>query len=78
VPFRGKERITAFQEYLRDLIAQTNALKRQGLSAEDAAAKVDLTKHAAMFPQIRAVGVDAAVTRRIYRLAQEPNAGPTP
>lgn len=78
VPFKGKERITAFQDYLRDLIAQTNALKRQGLSAEDAAAKIDLTKHAAMFPQIRAVGVDAAVTRRIYRLAQEPNAGPTP
>lgn len=78
VPFKGKERITAFQDYLRDLIAQTNTLKRQGLSAEDAAAKIDLTKHAAMFPQIRAVGVDAAVTRRIYRLAQEPNAGPTP
>ena len=78
VPFKGKERITAFQEYLRDLIAQTATLKRQGLSAEDAAARIDLTKHAAMFPQIRAVGVDAAVTRRIYRLAQEPNAGPTP
>jgi glyoxylase-like metal-dependent hydrolase (beta-lactamase superfamily II) len=78
VPFKGKERITAFQEYLRDVIAQTNTLRRQGLSAEDAAAKVDLTKHAATFPQIRAVGVDAAVTRRIYRLAQDPNAGPTP
>lgn len=78
VPFKGKERITAFQEYLRDLLAQTNALRRQGLSAEDAATKVDLTKHAAMFPQIRAVGVDPAVTRRIYRVAEEPNAGPTP
>jgi glyoxylase-like metal-dependent hydrolase (beta-lactamase superfamily II) len=78
VPFKGKERITAFQNYLRDVIAQTNTLKRQGLSAEDAAQKVDLTKHAATFPQIRGVGVDAAVTRRIYRLAQEPNAGPTP
>jgi cyclase len=78
VPFNGKERIAAFQAYLRDLIDQTNALRRQGLPAEDAAQKVDLTKHAATFPQIRAVGVDAAVTRRIYRLAQEPNAGPTP
>jgi glyoxylase-like metal-dependent hydrolase (beta-lactamase superfamily II) len=78
VPFKGKERITAFQNYLRDVIAQTNALKRQGLSADDAAQKVDLTKHAAMFPQIRGVGVDPAVTRRLYRLAQEPNAGPTP
>jgi cyclase len=78
VPFKGKERISAFQGYLRDLVAQTATLKRQGLSAEDAAAKIDLTRHAAMFPQIRAVGVDAAITRRIYRLAQDPNAGPTP
>jgi cyclase len=78
VPFKGKTLITAFQEYLRDLVAQTNALKRQGLSAENAAARIDLTRHAASFPQIRAVGVDAAVTRRIYRLADDPNAGPTP
>ena len=78
VPFKGKALITAFQAYLRDLIAQTNTLKGQGLSADDAAVKVDLTKHAAMFPQIRAIGVDPAITRRIYRLAQEPNAGPTP
>jgi glyoxylase-like metal-dependent hydrolase (beta-lactamase superfamily II) len=78
VPFKGKERITAFQNYLRDVITQTNALKRQGLSAEDAAQKVDVTRHAAMFPQIRGVGIDAAVTRRIYLLAQNPNAGPTP
>jgi glyoxylase-like metal-dependent hydrolase (beta-lactamase superfamily II) len=78
VPFKGKERISAFQDYLRDLIAQVDALKKQGLSADDAAAKVDMRKYATMFPQIRAEGVDAAVTRRIYRLAQEPNAGPTP
>jgi glyoxylase-like metal-dependent hydrolase (beta-lactamase superfamily II) len=78
VPFKGKERITAFQDYLRDLLTQVDALKKQGLSADDAAARVDLRKHATMFPQIRAVGVDPAVTRRIYRVAQEPNAGPTP
>jgi hypothetical protein len=78
VPFKGKERITAFQAYLRDLIDQTNALRKQGLTADEAATKVDLTKHAATFPQIRGVGVDPAVTRRIYRVAQEPNAGPTP
>jgi glyoxylase-like metal-dependent hydrolase (beta-lactamase superfamily II) len=78
VPFRGKERITAFQNYLRDLVAQTRALRAQGLTAEQAAAKIDLTKYAGDFPQIRAVGVDAAATRRIYRLADDPNAGPTP
>jgi glyoxylase-like metal-dependent hydrolase (beta-lactamase superfamily II) len=78
VPFKGKERITAFQAYLRDLLDQTNALRTQGISAEEAAQKIDLRTHATMFPQIRAVGVDAAVTRRIYRLAEDPNAGPTP
>jgi glyoxylase-like metal-dependent hydrolase (beta-lactamase superfamily II) len=78
VVFKGKERITAFQDYLRDLVAQTKAFRQQGLSAEEAAQKVDLTKHAQMFPQIRTVGVDPATTRRLYRLAQEPNAGPTP
>lgn len=78
VVFQGKGKITAFQQYLRDVIAQVTALRQQGLSAEDAAPRVDLTKHAAEFPQIRAVGVDVATVRRLYRLAQDPNAGPTP
>src|SRR3954462_15009641 len=78
VPFKGKERITAFQDYLRDFISQAKALKAQGLTAEQAAKKIDLTKHSKMFPQIREVGIDEAVTRRFYRLAQEPNAGPPP
>jgi glyoxylase-like metal-dependent hydrolase (beta-lactamase superfamily II) len=78
VPFKGKTKITAFQEYLRDLIAQTKAYKAQGLTADEAAKKIDLTKHSKEFPQIREVGVDAPATRRLYRLAQDPNAGPTP
>src|SRR5262245_10193142 len=78
VPFKGKARITAFQQYLRDVITQVTELRKQGLSADDAAARVDVTKHSAEFPQIRAVGIDIATVRRIYRLAQDPNAGPTP
>ncbi len=78
VPFRGKDKITAFQNYLRDLVAQTDALRTQGLTAEQAAGTIDLRKYASEFPQIRAAGVDVAVTRRLYRLAQEPDAGPTP
>jgi len=77
VVFQGKSKITAFQQYLRELIAQVDAFRRQGLSAEDAAARVDLTKHAGEFPQIRTAGVDVATVRRLYRLAQDPNAGPT-
>ncbi len=78
VPFKGKTKITAFQNYLRDLVAQTNAFRALGVTAEQAATKVDLTKYSNEFPQIRAAGVDVAVTRRLYRLAQDPNAGPTP
>jgi len=72
VVFKGKERIVAFQQYLRDLITQVNTLRKQGLSAEDAAQKVDLRAHSQMFPQIRAAGVDAAAVRRIYTLADKP------
>src|SRR5439155_2479512 len=78
VVFKGKNKITAFQQYLRDVITQVNAFRKQGLSAEDAAAHVDVTKHSSEFPQIRGVGIDVAAVRRLYRLAQDPNAGPTP
>lgn len=77
VVFKGKTKITAFQQYLRDVIAQVDGFRKQGLSAEDAAARVDVTKHSTEFPQIRAVGIDVATVRRLYRLANEPNAGPT-
>jgi len=72
VVFKGKERIVAFQQYLRDLITQVTALRKQGLSAEEAAQKVDLRAHSQMFPQIRAAGVDPAAVRRIYTLADKP------
>jgi cyclase len=78
VVFQGKNKITAFQQYLRDVVTQVNRFRTQGLSAEDAAARVDVTKYSSEFPQIRAVGIDVAAVRRIYRLAQDPNAGPTP
>ena len=72
VVFQGKERIVAFQQYLRDLLTQVRALRKQGLSAEDAAQKVDMRAHSQMFPAIRAVGIDAAAVLRIYTLADKP------
>jgi len=72
VVFKGKTKITAFQAYLRDVIAQATALKKTGLSADDAATKIDLTKHSGEFATIRAVGVDPAAVRRIYQLADHP------
>ena len=73
-PFKGKEKIRAFQTYLRDFYKQVMTLRKQGLSVEDAAKKVDLTSHAADWPQIRAVGADVRAVQRMYDLAGNPNA----
>jgi len=72
VPFRGKGKIEAFQKYLRDVITQATAMKKQGLSPEDAAQKIDVTAYKSEFASIRGVGVDPAGVRRIYQLADRP------
>jgi cyclase len=72
VVFKGKTKIEAFQKYLRDVITQVTALKKQGLSADDAAQKVDVTAYRNEFASIRGVGIDPAAVRRIYQLADHP------
>jgi len=71
VPFRDKSVITAFQSYLKDLIAKGSALKKQGVSADDAAKKIDLTSHAKDFPQIMGPGADPRGMRRLYAWLDE-------
>jgi cyclase len=72
VVFKGKQKIEVFQKYLRDVITQTTALRKQGLSADAAPAKIDVTAYSGEFPGIRGVGIDAAAVRRIYQLADHP------
>ncbi|HEY7285752.1 MAG TPA: MBL fold metallo-hydrolase [Vicinamibacterales bacterium] len=72
VVFQGKGKIEAFQRYLRDMITQVAALRRQGLSADDAAAKVDMTAYRNDFASIRSVGIDPYAVRRIYQLTDRP------
>jgi len=72
VVFKGKTKIDAFQKYLRDVITQVTALRKQGVSADDAAQKVDVTAYRNEFVSIRGVGIDAAAVRRIYQLADHP------
>jgi len=72
VVFKGKTKITAFQQYLRDVLTQVTALRRQGLSADDAAPKVDVTSYKNEFASIRGAGIDPAAVRRIYQLADHP------
>ena len=70
-PFREKSVITAFQSYLRDIVQQVTMLRQQGVGAEEAARKVDLTSHAKDFPQIQGPGADIRGMRRIYEWLAE-------
>jgi cyclase len=71
VPFRGKSLITAFQSYLSDFMIKVAALRKQGLSAEEAAQKVDLTTHRSDFPQIEGPGAEVRGVRRMYEWMDE-------
>jgi glyoxylase-like metal-dependent hydrolase (beta-lactamase superfamily II) len=71
VPFTDKGLITAFQSYLTDLMKQAAALRKQGVSADDAAQRVNLTSHAKDFPQITGPGAEVRGVRRIYAWMDE-------
>ena len=71
MPFRGKELITAFQGYLRDLMTQGADLRKQGVTAEAAAQRVDLTAYRRSFPQIQGPGAELRGVRRLYAWMDE-------
>jgi glyoxylase-like metal-dependent hydrolase (beta-lactamase superfamily II) len=67
--FTDKAKIDYFQAYLRDVWTEVSRLKRQGVSAEDAARQADLTKHKEHFPTaIQGPGVPLIAVTRIYDL----------
>jgi cyclase len=71
VPFHEKSLITAYQYYLRDLMAQVAELRKQGLSADEAAKKVDMTSHSKDFPQIQGPGAEVRGVRHMYEWMDE-------
>jgi glyoxylase-like metal-dependent hydrolase (beta-lactamase superfamily II) len=71
VPFTDKGLITAFQSYITDITKQVAALRKQGVSADDAATRVNLTSHAKDFPQITGPGAEVRGVRRIYAWMDE-------
>jgi cyclase len=75
VPFTNKSLITAYQAYLSDLVSQLTKLKADGVSPDDAAKRVDLTKHAKDFPQITGPGAEIRGVRRVYAWLDEQRAG---
>jgi cyclase len=70
-PFSDKGHVTAFQSYLTDVTSQVANLRKQGVSAEDAAQRVDLTSHQKDFPQIQRPGADLRGVRHMYEWMDE-------
>ena len=68
---RGKALITAFQGYLRDLMKQGAELKKQGVTADAAAQRVDLTAYRSSFPQIQGRGAELRGVQRLYAWMDE-------
>jgi len=66
--FQDPDRIGQLQDYFRDLWAQTVALHDQGVSAEDAAKRIDMTPHAEHFSSITGPGVSPVAVVRMYEL----------
>jgi glyoxylase-like metal-dependent hydrolase (beta-lactamase superfamily II) len=66
--FTDKAKIDYFQAYLRDVWTEVSRLKQQGVPAEEAAKRADLTKHKDHFPTITAPGVPLIAVTRIYEL----------
>lgn len=65
-PFRGKAKIDHFEAYLKDFRAQAEAFHKAGVSAQDAAAKMDMRTHAAHYPALTTPGVLWHGVARVY------------
>jgi cyclase len=68
MPYQDRARIDHLQAYFRDFLAQARELHAQGLSAEDAAARVDMSAHAERFPGISGPGVSPTGVVRLFEL----------
>lgn len=66
--FSGKEKIEHLRAYLRDLWEGAQKLHLENVSAERAAAELDLSGHAEHFPQIDGPGVSRHAIDRIYEI----------
>ena len=76
-PFKGKDAIAPVQACLRDLWRQAASFKREGVSADEAASRVDLRAHGGRFPRLAQVGFEPVAVRRIYEVIDERAAATT-
>jgi cyclase len=68
-PFKERQQITDFQNYIRDLWRQASALRLQGATVEQAIEKVDMSKFTARYGP-RSARPDPRAVTRVYELLQ--------
>ena len=68
-PFKDRQQITDFQNYIRDLWQQASALRLQGATVEQAIEKVDMSKFTARYGA-RSARPDPRAVIRAYELLQ--------
>lgn len=68
-PLRERQQITDFQNYLRALWTQAAALRQQGVTAEEAAKRIDLSRFTAQYGE-RSARPDLRSVQRAYELLQ--------
>ena len=56
------------------MMRRAPAFRKQGVPPEEAAKRMDLTKHAGVIPAAKTPGVDVRGVDRIYDLAANPHA----
>jgi glyoxylase-like metal-dependent hydrolase (beta-lactamase superfamily II) len=69
-PFSDKEHVTALQSYLVDLVDKVAAVRAQGVPAEEALRRVDLSSHEKDWPP-RMRPIDIRGMRRVYQWLEE-------
>jgi glyoxylase-like metal-dependent hydrolase (beta-lactamase superfamily II) len=70
--FTDKAKIDYFQAWLRDVWTEVGQMKKQGVSYEEAAKRVDLTRHKGNIPAIQGPGIPVIGAQRIYELMDAP------
>ena len=68
-PFKERQQITDFQNYIRELWRQAAALRLQGVTAQQAAEKVDMSKFAAQYG-LKSPRPDPRAVLRVYEILQ--------
>jgi len=68
-PLKERQQITDFQNYLRDFWRQARALRLQGVTAQQAVEKIDMSKFAAQYG-LKSPRPDARAVLRAYEILQ--------